>query len=178
MGIENRREQTLTYQAQTDADAIARGMGASTYVSDVKARQMKDESRDIASLESDYGAALAKYVSERFESDNARALEVQLFNAQQRQDAYDLAYGAALKLFDLYKKSGASRSGGSGKSMSAATATTAENCDLFLSLLDGRQRKEVYEATSTEGARYRAEILASVGYQGYIALRQKYPEAN
>ena len=37
--ITTRKEQTLTNKANLDADAIARGMGASTYVTDVKNRQ-------------------------------------------------------------------------------------------------------------------------------------------
>ena len=34
---------------------------------------------------------------------------------------------------------------------------------------------ESYGATTEEGARYRAEILASVGYLAYLNLQSKYP---
>lgn len=175
--IANRQEQTLGYMAELDADAIARGMGASTYVTDVKNRQQNDEASDIATLESDYGATLAQYVSEGVESENDRLLEIQEFNAEQRQDAYDLAYAAALQLFQYYKK-GASSSGGSGsggKSAATVTATSAENCETFLSLLSGQQRAEVYAATTESGEQYRAELLASVGYAGYLQLQSQYP---
>ena len=37
--IATRKEQTLTNKANLDADAIARGMGSRTYVTDVKNRQ-------------------------------------------------------------------------------------------------------------------------------------------
>ena len=79
--ITMRKEQTLTNKANLDADAIARGMGASTYVTDVKNRQQNAEASDIATMESDYGATLAKYVSEGVETENDRQLEVQKFNA-------------------------------------------------------------------------------------------------
>jgi len=171
--IMNRRERTLAYQAEIDADAIARGMGASTYVGDVKARQMRDESRDVMALESDYGSTLVKYVSDGVESDGERARETQLFNIQQRQNAYELAYSAALRLFESYKASGSRRSSGS----SGVVATSPENCDLFLAFLTPEERKEVYEAATPQGKRYRDELLASVGFQGYLKLRGKYPES-
>lgn len=170
--ITNRREQTLTNKANLDVDAIARGMGASTYVTDVKNRQQNAESSDIATMESDYGATLAKYVSEGVETENDRLLEVQKFNAEQRQAAYELAYSAALELFPYYRKKS---SGGSGKSSAAASATSRENVESFLSLLSANERTEVYQATTTAGAQYRAEILASVGYTGYLQMQGKYP---
>lgn len=168
--ITNRQEQTLTNKANLDADAIARGMGASTYVTDVKNRQQNAESKDIATLESDYGSTLAQYVSEGVETETDRALEVEKFNAEQRQNAYELAYSAALVLFAQYKKRS---SGGSGKSTTATTSR--ENCDTFLSQLSGAERKEVYEASSGAGKQYRSEILASVGTGGYLQLMGKYP---
>ena len=101
--IANRQAQTLTNKANLDADAIARGMGASTYVTDVKNRQQNAESRDIATMESDYGSTLAEYVSEGVEDEANRALQVEEFNAEQRQKAYEMAYAAALVLFQEYK---------------------------------------------------------------------------
>jgi len=152
-------------------------MGASTYVTDVKNRQQNAEASDIASLESDYGSTLAKYVSEGLETETDRLLEVQEQNAQLRQDAYELAYSAALQLFTYYKKSGSSgSSGSSGKKTTTTVATTsAENCDTFLSLLSNDERTEVYTASSASGEQYRDEIIASVGYLGYIQLQSKYP---
>ncbi|MEZ4628391.1 MAG: hypothetical protein R2912_10040 [Eubacteriales bacterium] len=172
--ISNRQKQTKTYKANLDADAIARGMGASTYVTDVKNRQQNAEATDIASLESDYGSTLSRYVSEGVENETDRVLEVQKFNAQQRQNAYELAYSAAMVLFEQYKR----RSSGGGSSKKTTTgATSRENCEAFLSQLSGQERREVYEATSEAGATYRAELLASVGSLGYVQLMGMYPSA-
>ncbi len=173
--IANRKEQTNYYKAELDADAIARGMGASTYVTDVKNRQQNAEASDILSLESDYGSTLAKYVGEGLDKETDRLLEVQSQNAQMRQDAYEMAYSAALKLFGYYKESAGRSSGGSGKKTTAVTATSTENCDRFLSLLNKDERAEVYTASSAAGQQYRDELLASVGYTGYIRLQGKYP---
>ena len=102
--IANRQEQTQANKANLDADAIARGMGASTYVTDVKNRQQNAEARDIATLESNYGSTLAERVVEGVENERQHALEVEQFNANQRQSAYEMAYEAALVLFQMYKR--------------------------------------------------------------------------
>lgn len=172
--IMNRKEQTLTNKANLDADAIARGMGASTYVTDVKNRQQNAEAGDIAAMEADYGSTLAKYVSEGVETETGRQLETEKFNAEQRQNAYELAYSAALQLFAQYKK----RSGGGSGGKSAKTGTTSrENCETFLGMLSGNERREVYEAATPAGKQYRSELLASVGTAGYIQLMGIYPSA-
>lgn len=170
--ISNRALQTQRYRAETDADAIARGMGSSTYVTDVKNRQRNAEASDIASLESDYGATLAKYVSEGLETQNEQKLETASYNAEQRKNAYDMAYSAAPQLFAYYKKNGG---GSRGKSSKNVTATTPENCAEFLNLLTKDERGEVYAGTTAAGRQYRAEILASVGYSGYMQLQNQYP---
>lgn len=168
--IANRKSQTLTNRAALDADAAARGMGASTYVTDVKSRLLGAEASDVASLEADYGAALAKAVAERQSEQSERLLDTQTYNAAQRKNAYDMAYAAAVKLFDSYKKSGGGR-----RKTSVAAKTSAENVEAFLNMLNKQERAEVYGASTKEGAQYRAEILASVGYQGYIQLQTEYP---
>lgn len=172
--IANRQTQTQTNKANLDADAIARGMGASTYVTDVKNRQQNAEASDIAALEADYGSALAKYVSEGADSEEDRRIEVETFNAEQRQNAYDLAYDAALELFAQYKKQ-VKRSSGTVSTEPDVVATSRENCETFLGLLSGEERREVHEATTSEGAVYRAELIASVGTLGYIELMGMYP---
>ena len=102
--ISERKELTQQNNANLDADAIARGMGASTYVSDVKNRQQNAESSDIASLRANYGATLSKNVFDSMNAENEHVLEVKEFNAQQRQQAYEMAYQAALVLFEQYLK--------------------------------------------------------------------------
>lgn len=167
--IANRQERTRLNKANLDADAIARGMGASTYVTDVKNRQQTAEAGDIASLEADYGATLSKYVLDNVDRDKNRALEAEKYNAGARQDAYDKAYTAALSLFEQYKKNAGKSKGG------GTVATSLEKCEAFLSMLPGEERRTVYEATTAQGERYRAELLASVGMAGYIQLMGKYP---
>lgn len=176
--IAARRDQTAAYRAELDADAIARGMGSSTYVTDVKSRQLADEAEDIATLEGEYGAQLGKLTMEAAEAERERELEVAIENQKQDQAAYMEAYQAALGLFDTYLKSRGSGGGGGGRGGSAAadvSGTTERNCELFLEGLTGAERYDVYTGTDEQNTRYRNELIASVGYDGYLSLMTRYP---
>lgn len=175
--IAARRDQTAAYRAELDADAIARGMGSSTYVTDVKSRQLADEAEDIATLEGEYGAQLGKLTMEAAEAERERELEVAIENQKQDQAAYMEAYQAALGLFDTYLKSrGGGGGGGRGGSAAAdVSGTTKRNCELFLEGLTGAERYDVYTGTDEQNTRYRNELIASVGYDGYLTLMTRYP---
>lgn len=174
--IAARRDQTAAYRAELDADAIARGMGSSTYVTDVKSRQLADEAEDIATLEGEYGAQLGKLTMEAAEAERERELEVAIENQKQDQAAYMEAYQAALGLFDTYLKSRGGGGGGRGSSAAAdVSGTTKRNCELFLAGLTGAERYDVYTGTDEQNTRYRNELIASVGYDGYLTLMTRYP---
>ncbi len=173
--ILNRQTRTGNYRAELDADAISRGMGSSSYVTDVKSRQMQQEAEDVATLEGEYGAALAKTLSERLSEEKERAQEIDMFNAENDHDAYMRAYQAALTMFAAYKAKGGGSGGGyyvSGGD--GVTPTTAENCEAFLSLLSPEERTAVYSGSGAEGEQYRRELIASVGMSGYYTLMGKY----
>ncbi|MEG1524935.1 MAG: hypothetical protein RRZ24_10280 [Clostridia bacterium] len=177
--ILDRQKHTVLTRAELDADAISRGMGASTYVTDVKNRQLRSEAQDIALLETNYGSVLAKNLQERLSAQQDRKMEVDQFNREQEAAAYRLAYDAAKVLFSGYLSSGASkRGGGSGRksgSSSSGGVTSAANCDAFLSSLSGTERAAIYAGTSSQATAYRSEILASVGSGGFYQLQHKYP---
>lgn len=63
----------------------------------------------------------------------------------------------------------------SGKKPPVTTnATSADNCERFLKSLTSSQRQAVYNGTDATNTRYREEIIASVGQDGYEKLKQKY----
>lgn len=187
--ILDRQKRTHAYRAELDADAIARGMGSSTYVSDVKGRQLAEEARDIASLESAYGAALAQRVFESAEAERERVAETAQFNAAQNQAAYQKAFAAAQQLYALYPSvvvsggsGGGSRSGSSAGGASDRTrsyedvpSTSPENCMQFLSILSEKERQEVYMGTTAQGREYRAELVKSLGVVGFVKAQSQYP---
>lgn len=171
--IAAREKATDTYRAELDADAIARGMGASTYVTDVKSRQLQQEAADVAALETDYAAQLAKQMSAALETEQQRAFETDLFNAEAANQAYQKAYSMALSMYQTYLAN--KNRGRSSPTTTQPRATTPENCELFLSNMTPEERKAVYYGETELDRAYRDELVASVGKDGLVDLYRKYP---
>jgi hypothetical protein len=110
----NRRQ-----DAELDADAISRGMGSSTFVTDVKRRQDNIAAENARDLESEYGAKLADQLYKAMEGERDRQLEVEKFNAQQQNAANIQAFEAAKVLYEAYLAAKKKRGGGGGGSSKA-----------------------------------------------------------
>ena len=117
--------------AELDADAISRGMGSSTFVTDVKRRQDNAAADDVRELESDYGTKLADQLYKAMEGERDRMLEVEKFNAQQRNAAMEQAFAAAKYLYQAYLEARAAQgyggSGGAGKKAEPFTEAQVKN---------------------------------------------------
>ena len=119
--------------AELDADAISRGMGSSTFVSDLKRRQDSAAADDVNDLEAEYGAKLADQLYKAMEGERDRQLEVDKFNAQQQSAAMEQAFSAARVLYDAYlaaraaQQSGSGGGGGSGKKKEQAGEAEVKN---------------------------------------------------
>lgn len=151
--IRTRRERTRRQNAELDADAWARGMGASTYVTDVKNRAFESEDRDVTDLESDYASTLAGHLYDALRAQQEQQIAVDQFNAEQINHAREQAAKAAQSLYDAYLNAGGhSSSGGSGgsgssggsESSAAASSTqTGSGKNPILSMLiDAAQAQE------------------------------------
>lgn len=106
--IANRQKQTVTNKANLDADAYARGMGSSTWVTDMKNRQQNAEATDVATLESNYNATLAQQLAEAMAREQQNSLAAQQYNASAQQAAIAQALSMANGLYaqSLPKSSG------------------------------------------------------------------------
>lgn len=176
--IERRKELTEENRAELDADAWARGMGRSTYVTDMKDRQMDAEADDIAQMEAQYSATLAQLLMEAVERERARALEVQMYNANRQAETRQLAFSTAQSAYADYiaqLQAAQKKSGGSAKEY--ARITTPENCMRFLAGLTGAQRGNIYKGATAQDRVYRDELIASLGEAGYLQVQTIYPGA-
>jgi hypothetical protein len=81
LAIDKRQKQTDTNKAELDVDAASRGMGASTWVSDVKNRQNQYENDDISTMESQYSAAIAQQLMNALQNEKSNQLSADQFNA-------------------------------------------------------------------------------------------------
>ena len=73
--IKEQEQQRIENNAAIDVDAASRGMTPSTWVTDAKLQQLKSESANVASLESDYAGQLYSALSERKDADEAEAYD-------------------------------------------------------------------------------------------------------
>ena len=195
--IERRRENTATYNANLDADAYARGIGSSSYVTDVKQRSYRDEARDVEALEASYGAQLAEKLYAALNEQADRQLEVDMFNAKQIDTAKQRAYSAASA---LYRASGGSGSFGGTKAESSGSTlpalslrktlnngidevsaygmiptVPAEEAETYWKRLTPAARKSLLNASGSDDAQLLGTIEKSLGYTRFHALLQEYP---
>ena len=116
-------------KAELDADAWSRGMGESTYLTDVKDRQMRSEAQDVGTLESNYASTLAGHLYDAMKSQQEAKVEVDKFNAEQINAARQKAMSAAQSLYQSYltaAKTGGSGSGGGGRTGGSKPAADPE----------------------------------------------------
>ena len=195
--IERRRENTAAYNADLDADAWSRGIGQSSYVTDVKQRNQRDESRDVGTLEASYGAVLAQRLMDALSEQEERVLETAKFNAEQRNNAQNRAYQAAVTMY----RSGASGSG-SGSAQKEQSSTPAlsiyrqlmlglddgvktfdvpaapkEEAELYLERLTPVERGALYRGTDAQSGKILRSIEKTYGAWGLKELQKKYPSA-
>ena len=118
--ITQRQAQTVQNNAALDVDAASRGMGTSTYLSDMKNRQLMSESADIAGLNSDYNATLAQTVQDQYNqylsnklnvdfTNRQNQLTVDQWNASARLALEELAYQRAQEAYARTRGSGGVR---------------------------------------------------------------------
>jgi hypothetical protein len=186
--IEQRAGQTATHNAQLDADAIARGMGTSSYVTDVKSRNYQQEADDVRLMESDYGAKLSLYLYNAMDADRARKLEADSFNASESNKARAKAYDAALSLY-LQMLQPAKKSSGKGSKSSGGSlinsimaaggsvgggSTSASTGLAYIGSLTAAQQRQLFNGSSTATAATRNEVIRAIGADNFTQLQKQF----
>ena len=126
--IRNRQNEAMANRAAIDADATSRGMGASTFVTDAKSRQMNAAARDIANLRGQQVSTLAQQVQAQYQNYLANKLsadttnaqnqaEIDKWNAQTRYALEELAYARAKEALAM---AGTGSGGGSSRGSSSS----------------------------------------------------------
>ncbi|MCL2670747.1 MAG: hypothetical protein FWF10_01770 [Clostridiales bacterium] len=187
--IEMRGKQTERAAAELDTDAYARGMGSSTFLSDVKARNRMDEADDVRAMESDYASKLAQYLYQAVETDRARALDVAKFNAEQTNAARAHAANAAQSAYASQSRGGG-KSGGSGSNskgssaplgglgQGSADAKLGAEAMAFYRGLSSAQKKLFFDTGNLTYAKQRNAFLKAYGAQKFNALRVGFLKGN
>ena len=109
--VRERQQNTQKTNANIDADAAARGIGASTWGSDVKSRNYGAEANDIAEMRGNYGATLAGNLNSLMSDQENRKMSADQYNNSSKSSALSTALSLAL---NNYGKWGASNDSGGG----------------------------------------------------------------
>lgn len=142
--IAQRRKDGKSNMAEIDADAVARGMGSSTFVTSMKNREQNDVSDDIAKYENNYASTLAKTVYDAMLSYRNQKLEADKFNAEAKQNAQNTAFSAAKILYQSFLDRQAALANASSSHSSSSSSSNSSSSKEK----DGKQEKEKDEAVT------------------------------
>ena len=178
LAISKRRAAGETAKAELDADAVSRGMGASTYVSSMKEREDDDVQSDISIMEAQYTATLAERIAAALEKYQSMSLQAQLQNAQYAYNAQTTAMNLASQWFNSYMNNAAKaakNSGRSGKSSTASKNMSTLDYVRFVSGLSAPERSMLYNSGASEWVMMRTELEDALGKDGYRTVRSAFP---
>lgn len=161
--LKKQEKQAALYNGKLDADAWSRGMGSSTYVSDLKYRRQNELQENRANLEASYGAALAEQLVKAWEKQLEYRMEVEKFNAQAKNEANEKALTAAEKLYQSYLTFLNNRSGSTGQTGSTAKSTTEDKTGNLLALEKRKLTKKVTNLLQNRGKSTGSTLIGSVG---------------
>ena len=178
LAISKRRAAGETAKAELDADAVSRGMGASTYVSSMKEREDDDVQSDISIMEAQYTATLAERIAAALEKYQSMSLQAQLQNAQYAYNAQTTAMNLASQWFNSYMNNAAKaakNSSRSGKSSTASKNMSTLDYVRFVSGLSAPERSMLYNSGASEWVMMRTELEDALGKDGYRTVRSAFP---
>lgn len=171
LAIGNRRSAGERTKAELDADAAARGMGGSTFLSSMKEREGDDVETDVATLEAQYSASLAERIQDAMMEYQQMSMQANMFNAQMQQSAMSTAMGVASTWYTSYLSglSSSRRNGGGGGSSKQAAVSNAfsgltlSQCEQYVDMLDRSEKLQLFSSDQSYWADRRAELEASLG---------------
>ena len=172
--IEKRNRAAERDMAELDADAVSRGMGGSTYVTSVKAREMEEAQDDIGEIEAQYGAVLAERIYDTLSQYDQMSLSAQQYNASAAAAAAETALSMASDWYSQYlaqqnaamERQASGRSsgsfGGSSGSSKKSGLSTADYTE-YVRNLTPAQQKLLFNSSTEYWSSRRDEIFSALG---------------
>ena len=178
--IDRREDRANTQRAQLDADAYARGMGSSTYVTSMKHRESQAAQDDIGELESRYQSTLSQRLYEALERIQDQKSEDARARAAMDVEASKQAYDYAMQWYNqwLNQKSAVSSGGKSRGGSAAAGGLTYTDYDEYVGMLSQEERAKLFNGQGSSWAGKRSELIHSLGKDGFNKLKNKYSGYN
>ena len=182
--IEKRNEAAQQDMAELDADAVSRGMGGSSFVTSVKAREMEEAQEDISDMEAQYGAVLAERIYDTLSKYDQMSLSAQQYNADAAASAAKTALSMASDWYSQYlaqqaaaaklqTSGGSSGSSGSSSSSKKSGLSTADYTE-YVRNLTSAQQKLLFNSSTEYWSSRRDEIYSALGSTLYENLKKQY----
>lgn len=180
--IEKRNRAAEEDMAELDADAVSRGMGGSSFVTSVKARELEEAQEDIGELEAQYGATLAERIYDTLSQYDQMNLTAQKYNAEAAASAAKTALSMASDWYSQYltrqsaeemSKSSSSSSKSSSGSSRKSSLSTADYTE-YVRNLTKSQQKLLFNSSTEYWSSRRDEIYSALGSTLYENLKKQY----
>lgn len=179
--IEQRQRYGEQTMAELDADAYSRGMGGSSYLSSMKEREYNDIADDIAVMESNYGAEIAKYLYDASMELTRIRTEFEKMAYQARLDRENALFNARLQTHGSAKGSGSPQNGGSADAVEIGhedfTSDDYESYRLYLELCEADERQSLFHGTSAYWKQRREAMRAALSSNEYNYLMRLYGQS-
>ena len=142
--VKERQNNTQRTNASIDADAAARGIGASTWGSDVKSRNYGSEAKDIASMRGEYNSTLANNLNSLMSEQESRKLSADQYNKSSEASALSSALSMALGNYDKWAPQ--TDGGSSGRT---PDVSTEDKLSSYYAGVSNALRKKLMDPTKT-----------------------------
>lgn len=162
--ITQRKSATNTNKAEIDADAAARGMGSSTWVTDVKDRQSGYEADDISTMEGQYNSQMMSALMTALQNEKANQLAVDQSNAELTANANSQALGLAGDFYSQYLSNLNGSGSGSG------SKSKGSGWESYINELTPAERSEFFFGDSAEAQTYSAQAASELGPSFYAIM--------
>lgn len=184
--IEAREKAAHANNAETDADAAARGMLGSTFVSSVKSRENSSAQTDIAGIEASYMSAVADKLYDALFAIQKQVLDERHYKYQAELDREKMDLERE-KMERQYSSSSSRSRSASGSSETeyaddefsdlVVPDLTYEQCSEMVDLL-GDEALDLFYSDTDYWRRCRAELRAALGEDGFMSLYNEYMAKN
>lgn len=171
--IKERKQVLETNKAELDADAAARGMESSTFVSSVKNRENSYAQDDIANMEAGYQSNLSSTLYSALMSLYDSYTEQQNANAQLELEKEKLE----LEKKKYRQQAAAFKKGDSNDSSASpmpSSGYTYSDYYTFMQMLSDDQKTKLFESDEIYWKWMREQIKADLGEVGYYNLYDKF----
>lgn len=177
--INRRRKSAKTERAEIDADAAARGMESSTYVTDVKSDVQNSVQEDIADYETEYSRTLAQtlqtmltdaYKSYAQEQAQAAQLALEREKLAQDQDQFEKTLALEKRKLSAKSSGNASDSVQSAPESNPGRGFTVDDYRNYVWGLSYDDRRKLFNSDELYWKFMREQIIADIGSDEYAKL--------